>query len=546
MLVDEYQDTNFSQHLIVLRLSEKHGRICVVGDDAQSIYSFRGANIDNILQFKNQYPGCRIFKLEQNYRSTQNIVDAANSLIHKNEKQIEKKIYSKKEPGSKLELIALYSDYEEAYTVANRIADMRMKQMYAYADFAILYRTNAQSRVLEEALRKQAIPYRVYGGLSFYQRKEIKDILSYFRLVVNPHDEEALKRIINYPVRGIGNTTVAKLLEAATQYNVSPWTVLCDPLTYTLNVNGGTASRLRSFKEMILSFQEKSLQLSLDAFSDFILKETGILSFLAQDSTVEGQSKFENAQELLKGIIEYCEIKKEEGETFVRLTDFLSEVALLTDQDNDKEEHADKVTLMTVHAAKGLEFKNVFIVGLEEDLFPSMMAKDNLRALEEERRLFYVAITRAEENCVVTYAKSRFRNGKTMIGIPSRFLRDFDPVYIDTTPNTSGSESFLPDEKRWSLQNNPIQSARYESKSAVPVSAVPRQLTKLSTGLSITNAVPSIEGLSVGTRVSHARFGEGEIIALEGEGGNAKATVQFEHSGTKQLLLKFAKLTVIE
>jgi DNA helicase-2/ATP-dependent DNA helicase PcrA len=546
VLVDEYQDTNFSQHLIVLRLSEKHGRICVVGDDAQSIYSFRGANIDNILQFKNQYPGCRIFKLEQNYRSTQNIVDAANSLIHKNEKQIEKKIYSKKEPGSKLELIALYSDYEEAYTVANRIADMRMKQMYAYADFAILYRTNAQSRVLEEALRKQAIPYRVYGGLSFYQRKEIKDILSYFRLVVNPHDEEALKRIINYPVRGIGNTTVAKLLEAATQYNVSPWTVLCDPLTYTLNVNGGTASRLRSFKEMILSFQEKSLQLSLDAFSDFILKETGILSFLAQDSTVEGQSKFENAQELLKGIIEYCEIKKEEGETFVRLTDFLSEVALLTDQDNDKEEHADKVTLMTVHAAKGLEFKNVFIVGLEEDLFPSMMAKDNLRALEEERRLFYVAITRAEENCVVTYAKSRFRNGKTMIGIPSRFLRDFDPVYIDTTPNTSGSESFLPDEKRWSLQNNPIQSARYESKSAVPVSAVPRQLTKLSTGLSITNAVPSIEGLSVGTRVSHARFGEGEIIALEGEGGNAKATVQFEHSGTKQLLLKFAKLTVIE
>lgn len=550
VLVDEYQDTNFAQHLIVLRLSEQHGRICVVGDDAQSIYSFRGANIDNILQFKSQYPGCRIFKLERNYRSTRNIVDAANSLIHKNEKQIEKKVYSEKEPGSKLGLISLYSDYEEAYTVATKIQELRRQNSaYKYADFAVLYRTNAQSRVLEEALRKHTIPYRIYGGLSFYQRKEIKDIISYFRLVVNPHDEEALKRVINFPTRGIGDTTVAKLLEAATEYGVSPWTILNAPLEYALPINKGTAAKLQQFKELMLSFQEKNMSMALDEITDVIFRETGILSLLAQDTSVEGQSKFENAQELVKGILEYCEIKREESGENIRLSDFLSEVALLTDQDNDKDQETDKITLMTVHAAKGLEFKNVFVVGLEEDLFPSMLSKDSQRALEEERRLFYVAITRAEENCILTYAKSRFRNGKSMIGVPSRFLKDIDPSYLDApepllAEKTSESNGFYRERQRFNREDPSAFSSRREPSTEPTIPVSDRKLSKLSSEVPATGNVSSIGGLTVGTRVSHERFGEGEIIALEGEGGNAKATVQFDHSGVKQLLLKFAKLTV--
>ncbi|WP_085535869.1 ATP-dependent helicase [Massilibacteroides vaginae] len=553
ILVDEYQDTNFAQHLIVLRLSEQHNRICVVGDDAQSIYSFRGANIDNILQFKSQYPGCRIFKLERNYRSTRNIVDAANSLIHKNEKQIEKKVYSEKEPGSKLGLISLYSDYEEAYTVATKILALRREnRSYNYADFAVLYRTNAQSRILEEALRKHGIPYRIYGGLSFYQRKEIKDIISYFRLVVNPHDEEALKRVINFPARGIGNTTLSKLLEAATEYNVSPWTVLSDPLEYALAINSGTANKLQQFKEMMLSFQEKNTTMSLDEIADAIIKETGIVSLFAQDTSVEGQSKFENVQELIKGILEYCEIKREEGAETVRLTDFLAEVALLTDQDSDKDQEADKITLMTVHAAKGLEFKNVFIVGLEEDLFPSMMSKDSSRALEEERRLFYVAITRAEENCILTYAKSRFRNGKSMIGIPSRFLKDIDPVFLDAPDSISKertveSDGFSRERQRFNRDEPAAFSSRRETlppEQTVPASY--RKLSKISSQVSASSGVLSIDGLTVGTRVRHDRFGEGQITAFEGEGGNAKAIVQFDNSGIKHLLLKFAKLEVIQ
>lgn len=552
VLVDEYQDTNFAQHLIVLRLSEQHGRICVVGDDAQSIYSFRGANIDNILQFKSQYPGCRIFKLERNYRSTRNIVDAANSLINKNERQIEKRIYSEKEPGSKLGLISLYSDYEEAYTVATKVLELRREnRSYNYADFAVLYRTNAQSRILEEALRKHNIPYRIYGGLSFYQRKEIKDIISYFRLIVNPHDEEALKRVINFPARGIGNTTLAKLLEAATEYGVSPWTVLCTPLDYALPINSGTAAKLRQFKEMMEALQEKNQMLSVDEITDLLFKETGIMSLLAQDTSVEGQSKFENAQELVKGIIEYCEIKREEGAEVVRLNEFLSEVALLTDQDNEKDQEADKITLMTVHAAKGLEFKNVFIVGLEEDLFPSMMSKDNPRALEEERRLFYVAITRAEENCILTYAKSRFRNGKSMIGIPSRFLKDIDPVYLDAPLSTAmenpiPSDGFSRERQLFNRDSSAVTGLRRESaiESPAPLTSH-RKLSKVPAETPAAGGVTAIGEFAVGSRVSHERFGEGQIIALEGEGGNAKATVQFDHSGVKQLLLKFAKLTIL-
>ena len=425
VLVDEYQDTNFAQHLIVQRLCEAHQHICVVGDDAQSIYSFRGANIDNILHFRNQYKGCRIFKLERNYRSTRNIVDAANSLIRKNREQIEKTVYSEKEEGNKVVVYASYSDYEEGYAVANKINEMRMRN-YDYADFAILYRTNAQSRILEEALRKQGIPYKIYGGLSFYQRKEVKDLISYFRLVVNPHDEEAFKRVVNYPARGIGDTTLNKLVTAATQYRVSLWTVLNDPIGYALSINSGTAKKLTAFRELISSFIEKNEVFSAEDMATLIAKESGIVAALFQDRSVEGISKQENLQELLKGIAEFCEIRKEEGMEHVRLADFLSEVSLLTDQDNDKDEYANKVTLMTVHAAKGLEFKNVFIVGMEEDLFPSSMSKDNPRAIEEERRLFYVAITRAEENCILMYAKSRFRNGQSAMCSPSRFLRDID------------------------------------------------------------------------------------------------------------------------
>lgn len=541
VLVDEYQDTNFAQHLIVLKLSEQHGRITVVGDDAQSIYSFRGANIDNILQFKSQYPGCRIFKLERNYRSTRNIVDAANSLIHKNERQIKKTVYSEKEPGNKLGLISLYSDYEEAYTVASKIMEMRRKKStYAFSDFAILYRTNAQSRILEEALRKQNIPYRIYGGLSFYQRKEIKDIISYFRMVVNPHDEEALKRVVNYPARGIGNTTLGKLLDAATENNVSIWTVLNSPLDYALPINSGTAAKLHGFKEMILSFQEHNNSYSLEDMTHLIVKETGLMSFLAQDRSVEGQSKFENVQELIKGIVEYAEIKREEGAETVRLSDFLAEVALLTDQDTDKEEQTERITLMTVHSAKGLEFRNVFVVGLEEDLFPSMMSKDSIRALEEERRLFYVAITRSEENCILTYAKSRFRNGKTMICQPSRFLKDIDPVFLDIP---IGETTNIVDDSN--VRQDTFERRGITSQPKREPSFIQRKLSRVDSSAPSQDQLSSIGNLSIGTRISHERFGEGEVTALEGTGGNAKATVRFDNSGIKQLLLKFAKLTII-
>ena len=407
VLVDEYQDTNFAQHLIVKRLCEKQPHLCVVGDDAQSIYSFRGANIDNILQFRNAYPGCKLFKLERNYRSTQNIVNAANSLIDKNREQIPKHVYSEKEEGNKIRLLATYSDYEEAYTVAARIQEMKFAERNKYQDYAILYRTNAQSRLLEEALRKRNIPYRIYGGLSFYQRKEVKDVISYFRLVVNPHDEEAFKRVINYPARGIGDTTVQKLATAASTYNISLWQVLQAPLEYGVNINKGTAGKLAAFREMLAAFIEKLATLPADELALFIARESGLVNMLSQDRSTEGISKLENLQELLKGIVEFCEIRKEEGNAHVSLADFLAEVSLLTDQDDETDERRDKVTLMTVHAAKGLEFPNVFIVGMEEDLFPSAMSKESQRAVEEERRLFYVALTRAERNCLVSYARSR-------------------------------------------------------------------------------------------------------------------------------------------
>ena len=556
VLVDEYQDTNFAQHLIVQRLCEQHRRICVVGDDAQSIYSFRGANIDNILQFKNQYPGCRIFKLERNYRSTQNIVNAANSLIHKNKEQIHKNVYSEKEEGSKVRISASYSDYEEGYAVASAINELRLRKDYDYADFAILYRTNAQSRILEEALRKRGIPYKIYGGLSFYQRKEIKDIISYLRLIVNPHDEEAFKRVINYPSRGIGDTTVNKVIKAATENNVSLWTVLNAPIDYDLPINSGTAKKLTDFREMIERFIEQNTRLSAEEMAAIVVKESGIVSSLFQDRSVEGISKQENLQELLKGIAEFCELRREEGVEQVSLADFLSEVSLLTDQDNDEDEQANKVTMMTVHAAKGLEFKNVFVVGLEEELFPSSMSKDNPRAVEEERRLFYVAITRAEENCVLTYAKSRFRNGQSAMCSPSRFLKDIDVRFLDV-PADSSADTFAAARERFQRPafTSPFQQPRAVEKeepsfiSPVAQAQQRQRLTKVETTTSTpaSSSAPAsdLSGLRVGAKVRHDRFGEGEVIAIEGDGGNAKATVAFTHFGQKQLLLKFARLTII-
>lgn len=557
VLVDEYQDTNFAQHLIVQRLCEQHRRICVVGDDAQSIYSFRGANIDNILQFKNQYPGCRIFKLERNYRSTQNIVNAANSLIHKNKEQIHKNVYSEKEEGSKVRISASYSDYEEGYAVASAINELRLRKDYDYVDFAILYRTNAQSRILEEALRKRGIPYKIYGGLSFYQRKEIKDIISYLRLIVNPHDEEAFKRVINYPSRGIGDTTVGKVISAATDNNVSLWTVLNAPVDYALPINSGTAKKLTDFREMIERFIEQNTRLSAEEMAAIVVKESRIVSSLFQDRSVEGISKQENLQELLKGIAEFCELRREEGVEQVSLADFLSEVSLLTDQDNDKDEQANKVTMMTVHAAKGLEFKNVFVVGLEEELFPSSMSKDNPRAVEEERRLFYVAITRAEENCVLTYAKSRFRNGQSAMCSPSRFLKDIDVRFLDV-PADSSADTFAAARERFQRPafTSPFQQPRAVEKeepsfiSPVAQAQQRQRLTKVETTTSTpaSSSAPAsdLSGLRVGAKVRHDRFGEGEVIAIEGDGGNAKATVAFTHFGQKQLLLKFARLTIIE
>ena len=555
VLVDEYQDTNFAQHLIVQRLCEEHRRICVVGDDAQSIYSFRGANIDNILQFKNQYPGCRIFKLERNYRSTQNIVNAANSLIHKNTKQIQKTVYSEKEEGNKVAVLASYSDYEEGYAVAGKINEMCVRN-YNYSDFAILYRTNAQSRILEEALRKRGIPYKIYGGLSFYQRKEVKDVISYLRLIINPHDEEAFKRVINYPARGIGETTLGKLTAAATEHNVSLWAVLSDPIGYALQINNGTAKKLSDFREMIVGFIERNDKMSAEEIASAVVKESGIVSTLFQDRSVEGISKQENLQELLKGIAEFCEIRREEGEEHVSLSDFLSEVSLLTDQDNDKDEQANKVTMMTVHAAKGLEFRNVFVVGLEEDLFPSAMSKDNPRAVEEERRLFYVAITRAEENCMLTYAKSRYRNGQSAMCSPSRFLKDIDAKYLHTGADFKTTDS--PTIPKCSRRPSAFASAFQQPKAVEeetyvsPVAqAVQRQsrLTKLETAAVVSPSstlASDLSGLHVGAKVRHDRFGEGEVIAIEGDGGNAKATVSFTHFGQKQLLLKFARLTILE
>lgn len=542
VLVDEYQDTNFAQHLIVTRLCEKHHRICVVGDDAQSIYSFRGANIDNMLRFKDNYPECRIFKLEQNYRSTQNIVDAANSLICKNKSQIPKTVYSENEKGSKIGIFSSYSDYEEGYLVASQILERKIRDKSTYSDFAVLYRTNAQSRVLEEALRKRNIAYKVYGSQSFYQRKEVKDIIAYFRMVINPHDEESLKRIINYPARGIGNTTVSKLLMAATAHQKSVWTILSAPINYGVQINGGTAKKLQDFRIMMEELIAENTRLSAVEMAELIVKRSGMVAALFQDRSVEGISRQENMQEVLKAITEFTEIRLEEGSEHVSLSDFLIEVSLITDQDNDKDEQADKVTLMTVHAAKGLEFDNVFIVGMEEELFPSSMVTNSIQGIEEERRLFYVAITRARKNCIITYAKSRFRNGQSKSCIPSHFLDDLDPQYVDR-PEELTRETYFAENRTYNQRHTTpsFLSQREE------ITSQKGALRKLVNDESQENKQVNILGeFQVGDTVRHNRFGEGQIISLEGSGGDAKATISFEHLGQKNLLLKYAKLIILK
>ena len=562
ILVDEYQDTNFAQHSIVLQLAKNHQHVCVVGDDAQSIYSFRGADIDNILYFTKVYPDTKVFKLEQNYRSTQTIVRAANSLIEKNQWQIRKEVFSEKEKGEAIGVYQAYSDVEEGDIVVNKIAELRREKRYAYSDFAILYRTNAQSRIFEEAMRKRSMPYRIYGGLSFYQRKEIKDVIAYFRLIVNPNDEEAFKRIINYPARGIGDTTVGKIIAAATGHNVSLWTVLCEPLAYGLNFNKGTVGKLQAFRELISAFITDVAEKNAYEIGADIIRQSGIINDVCQDSSPENLSRKENIEELVNGMSDFCAQRQEEGNPNVLLGDFLSEVSLLTDQDSDKDGDDEKITLMTVHSAKGLEFKNVFVVGMEENLFPSGMVGDSPRALEEERRLFYVAITRAEEHCFLSYAKTRFRYGKMEFGSPSRFLKDIDIRFL-RLPQDAGmfrrveeeaaafrrenARGFAPDREDAPYGGKERVSVRPKQQIIAPT--VPRNLKRVAPSANTASTSPSAGGsanrVQQGQLIEHERFGLGEVLKVEGEGDNAKATIRFKNAGDKQLLLRFARFKVL-
>ena len=562
ILVDEYQDTNFAQHSIVLQLAKNHQHVCVVGDDAQSIYSFRGADIDNILYFTKVYPDTKVFKLEQNYRSTQTIVRAANSLIEKNQWQIRKEVFSEKEKGEAIGVYQAYSDVEEGDIVVNKIAELRREKRYAYSDFAILYRTNAQSRIFEEAMRKRSMPYRIYGGLSFYQRKEIKDVIAYFRLIVNPNDEEAFKRIINYPARGIGDTTVGKIIAAATGHNVSLWTVLCEPLAYGLNFNKGTVGKLQAFRELISAFITDAAEKNAYEIGADIIRQSGIINDVCQDNSPENLSRKENIEELVNGMSDFCAQRQEEGNSNVLLGDFLSEVSLLTDQDSDKDGDDEKITLMTVHSAKGLEFKNVFVVGMEENLFPSGMVGDSPRALEEERRLFYVAITRAEEHCFLSYAKTRFRYGKMEFGSPSRFLKDIDIRFL-RLPQDAGmfrrveeeaaafrrenARGFAPDREDAPYGGKERVSVRPKQQIIAPT--VPRTLKRVAPSANTASTSPSAGGsanrVQQGQLIEHERFGLGEVLKVEGEGDNAKATIRFKNAGDKQLLLRFARFKVL-
>lgn len=580
VLVDEYQDTNYAQQAIVMQLTRDHQMVCAVGDDAQSIYGFRGANIDNILNFTKSYDNAKLFKLEQNYRSTQLIVQAANSLIKHNARQIPKNVFSDNEHGEKLRLKQAYSDREEASIVCNEIRRIRKKDKCAYSDFAVLYRTNAQSRSIEEELRKQNVPYRVYGGLSFYQRKEIKDIIAYFRLVANNNDEEAFRRIINYPARGIGSTTLAKLADAANASGESLWEVTAEPDAFGLSLNNGTKSKLAAFCTMVNAWNDKVATTDAYALGQEIIKDSGLGKEIYGSRTPEDLSRQENVTEFLAGMQDFVEGRREEGlANNVYLPDFLQEVALLTDQESDADDtDGDKVSLMTIHSAKGLEFPTVFIVGLEENVFPSPMSCNSLRELEEERRLLYVAITRAEKRCILSCAQNRFRYGRMEFDTPSRFIKDIDPKLIDIEPTAGSGGSFagrrLQDNSsyngRWMQNPHPVAEQfkadpmprivppRREERPVSPFSESFESKLREAKQLHLRPAssllenekpghddTPNDSDICAGAVMEHQRFGIGTVIKVEGSGENRKATVQFKNSGTKQLLLKFARYKII-
>lgn len=614
VLVDEYQDTNHVQMSIVMQLCQEKQRVCAVGDDSQSIYSFRGANIDNILNFQRQFQGTRLFKLEQNYRSTQTIVEAANSLIKHNRNQIPKDVFSENAKGEKIQYKPAYSDKEEAAIVAKDVKRIRREDGCQYSDFAILYRTNSQSRSFEEEFRKQGIPYRIYGGLSFYQRKEIKDIIAYFRLVANPNDEEAIKRIINYPARGIGATTVLKIADCAHQNQVSFWEVIGAPERYGLAVNKGTMNKLETFRLLISSFIERAQTTDVYELGDAIIKESGISQDIMSGKDADDLARQENLEEFLSGMSAFVEERREEGkfdELF--LQDYLQDVALLTDADSDGDKDEPRVSLMTVHAAKGLEFPTVFVVGLEENIFPSPLSAASLRDLEEERRLLYVAITRAEKHCILTNAKNRWRYGKMEFDNPSRFIDEIDGKLIDSLDEAGGSlfgsrADSMSDQPEWARAQRPRRpwedaeqprySSRYQNskpvasqfvadpkpslfddepetsrtsgrsslsegnfKSVRALNAAKRYMETHSshpasrgTGSSASSVSSSAAssagssscGLQEGMKIEHQRFGRGTVLKIEGTGENTKATVEFVHSGTKQLLLKYAKFTLVD
>ncbi len=551
VLVDEYQDTNYSQYLIVKKLAENHKNVCVVGDDAQSIYSFRGAKIENILNFKNDYPNYQLYKLEQNYRSTQTIVNAANSVISKNKDQIKKESFSENEEGDKIKIVKALTDHEEGYIVANSIFEERMREHLQYQDFAILYRTNAQSRIFEESLRKLNLPYRIYGGLSFYQRKEIKDLLSYFRMTVNPSDEEAIKRVINYPKRGIGATTISKLQEAAAQNESSIWDIVCGLNQRPYGINAGTISKLMKFATLITDFQKMQETESAFDLANHIAKTTGIVQELYNDRSPEGVSRHENIQELLNGIQEFTQNSLEEGKE-LQLANYLEDVALLTDQDGDKDEDRNKITLMTIHSAKGLEFPHLYLVGLEEDLFPSQMATSTQQELEEERRLFYVALTRAETKVSLSFAKSRYKWGNMSYPRPSRFLNEIDEKYVDNQfekePEFNGASS---DNFQSNSDSEVVsQSRKFQAKRSLNTKPKLNQPTARIKASSQQQDDPNFkpsnpELIQAGMVVEHQRFGKGKVLQMEGSKPNIKATVFFQNVGQKQLLLKFAKLKIV-
>ena len=551
ILVDEYQDTNHVQMSIVMQLCKEKLRVCAVGDDSQSIYSFRGANIDNILNYQKQLPGTQLFKLEQNYRSTQTIVEAANSLIHHNRNQIQKEVFSKNDKGEKILYKPAYSDKEEALIVAKNIQRIRRQDDCGYDQFAILYRTNAQSRSFEEEFRKQGIPYRICGGLSFYQRKEIKDIIAYFRLVANPDDEEAFKRIINYPARGIGATTVMKIADCAHQNQVSFWEVIGNIEHYGLNVNKGTQTKLENFRLLISSFIDRSHTLDVYELGDAIIRESRISEDIMSGKNADDLARQENLEEFLSGMQTFVAGRQEEGRMDeAYLTDYLQDVALLTDADSEGEKDEPRVSLMTIHAAKGLEFATVFVVGLEENIFPSPLAAISVRELEEERRLLYVAITRAEKHCILTNAKNRFRYGKMEFDNPSRFIDEIDASLIEggeEAPESSfgggrssfggcGSEGGYGGRMPWDRDRS---GYRRDYQNSKPVASQFMADPKPAFASSAAGS------LSEGCRIEHQRFGIGTVLKIEGTGENTKATVEFQNAGTKQLLLKFAKFTIL-